>query len=477
MKLGLRIFLCYFIIFAACFYFPTNWVLKHLRTRYLEGVEDPLVDQANILAAIAGDEMENGSFSADQWEKIFNNVKSRELSANIYDFNKMNVDMSIYITDRNGKVIFDSENIKNIGKNIIKWRDVRLTLAGEYGARTTRKNPDDNKSSVLYVAAPIEVKGKIAGVLTVAKPTTNINNYIDKAKPQISRVSLISALIAIVLSLLATLWIIRPINRLKLYAEDIRHGRRAALPRLDHTEIGDMGFAFEKMKEALEGKKYVEQYIQTLTHEIKSPVSAIRGAAELLEENMPQDRRERFLANIRNEANRIQDIIDRMLELAGLENRKKLKGVETVNLDTIIRTVIESKQPMLLKKNIQAVNKTDDDLIMKGDIFLLSQALSNLLQNAIDFSPMNSQIRISASKNDNMNIIEIVDEGPGIPDYALEKVFNKFFSLNRPGTDKKSTGLGLNFVREVAELHHGKVTVENIPEGGVKAAFIISKGN
>jgi len=311
MKLGLRIFLCYFIIFAVCFYFPINWVLDNLRTRYLEGVEDPLVDQANILASIAGHDMETGNFNPDKWKKIFKEVYSRSLSAQIYEFNKTDVDMSIYITDINGKNIFDSDNRENIGKDFKKWRDVRLTLEGKYGARTTRKDPGDNKSSVLYVSAPIMVKGDLAGVLTIAKPTTNINNFIDNAKPRISRVSFIFLLVALVLSLLTTLWIIKPINRLKLYAEDIRKGKRVTMPRLDNTEIGDMGKAFERMKEALEGKKYVEQYVQTLTHEVKSPLSAIRGAAELLEENMPPEKRDRFLGNIRNEANRIQDIVDR----------------------------------------------------------------------------------------------------------------------------------------------------------------------
>lgn len=471
MKLGLRIFLCYFLIFAACFYFPINWVLDHLRVRYLEGVEDPLVDQANIMAAIVAKEMEKGSLDEKKWEMIFNEVKSRELSSRIYDFEKKNVDMSIYITDKNGVVIFDSEERANIGKNFLKWRDVRLTLRGEYGARTTRKYVNDNKSSVLYIAAPIIIKGRIEGALTVAKPTTNINNYIDKAKPEILRVSLLSALCAIVLSLVATLWIIRPINRLKLYAEDIRQGKRTPFPRLDRTEIGEMGIAFERMKEALEGKKYVEQYIQTLTHEIKSPVSAIRGAAELLEENMPEERRERFLANIRTESNRIQNIIDRMLELSELENRNRLHQLKDINPGAMIRTVIESKQPMLLKKDIAVILKIDEELHATGDPFLLHQAVSNLVQNAIDFSPSGSQVTVSANKDGDMIAIEVIDNGSGIPDYALEKIFNKFFSLNRPDTDKKSTGLGLNFVREVAELHNGKIIIVNRPEGGVKAAF------
>ncbi len=477
MKLGIRIFLCYLVIFAACFYFPINFVLDHLRIRYLEGVEDPLVDQANILAAIAGNEMEKGSLDERRWDTIFNEVKSRELSSRIYDFEKKNVDMSIYITDKNGIVIFDSEERANIGKDFMKWRDVRLTLRGEYGARTTRKFDNDNKSSVLYIAAPIIIKGRVEGALTVAKPTTNINNYIDKAKPEILKVSLLSGFCAIVLSLVATLWIIRPINRLKLYAEDIREGKRVPFPRLDTTEIGEMGLAFERMKEALEGKKYVENYIQTLTHEIKSPVSAIRGAAELLEENMPEERRARFLLNIRTEANRIQDIIDRMLELSELENRNRLYQLKEIDTGAMIRTVIESKQPMLLKKNMAVNIKIDEELHAKGDQFLLHQAISNLVQNAIDFSPSGSQITVSVKTDGDLISIEVIDNGSGIPDYALEKIFNKFFSLNRPDTDKKSTGLGLNFVREVAELHNGKIMIENRKEGGVKAMFTIPKGD
>ncbi len=473
MKLGIRIFICYFTIFTFCFLYPIDWVLDHLRIRYLEGVEDPLVDQANILASMVGYDIETGSFDTSKLTRVFKDANSRKISARIYDFDKMNVDMSIYVTDYNGKVIFDSENQDNIGKDFKKWRDVRMTLDGKYGARATKKDPHDNKSTVLYIAAPIIVNGEIAGVLTIAKPTTNINNFLDKAKPQILKVSAVSIFVAMVLSLLTTLWIIRPINRLRLYAEDIRQGKRTTLPKLDNTEIGEMGFAFEKMKEALEGKRYIEQYIQTLTHEIKSPVSAIRGAAELLEEDMPEERRERFLANIRNESNRIQNIIDRMLELAELENRKKLSNVQSINLNSLIKTVVESKRPILLKKNVRIISSTPDELFVEGDNFLLNQAISNLVQNAIDFSPEGSEIKVSTVNKDEMSLIEIIDHGPGIPDYALQKIFNKFFSLNRPDTDKKSTGLGLNFVREVAELHDGRISIENVPEGGAKAVFMI----
>jgi two-component system sensor histidine kinase CreC len=111
----------------------------------------------------------------------------------------------------------------------------------------------------------------------------------------------------------------------------------------------------------------------------------------------------------------------------------------------------------------------DENLFAKGDPFLLHQALSNLLQNAIDFSTARGSIRIAATTGSDRVSIIVEDEGPGIPDFAKERVFERFFSLQRPGTGKKSTGLGLNFVKEVALLHGGEIRLENLPEGGLRA--------
>ena len=118
--------------------------------------------------------------------------------------------------------------------------------------------------------------------------------------------------------------ITKSIKLLTKYANDIREGKKAELPKLDNSEIYEMGRSFEKMREALEGKKYVEQYVQTLTHEIKSPISAIRGASELLEEDMTPEQRLRFLLNIQSESKRIQQLLERMLALSSLENSNVL---------------------------------------------------------------------------------------------------------------------------------------------------------
>lgn len=473
MKLGSRIFFCYLIIFVICFSYPINWILDNLRTRYLEGVEEPLVDQANILAAVVGHEMQAGQFDPEKWYSALDNASSRSFSAKIYQLIKTDVDMRIYITDPAGKIIFDSQNKQNIGEDYTVWRDVYLTLNGEYGARTTPVDIDDPATKVLYVAAPILAGGRISGALTVAKPTTSINTFLKNAKPQIFRVGAFAMLAAIVLSYVVSFWITRPIKRLTRYANDIRQGKRADFPKLDRSEIGEMGNAFVKMQQTLEGKEYVEQYVQKLTHEVKSPLSAIRGAAELLEEKMEPAQRQRFLSNIRNEANRIQALVDRMLELAALENQKILKNMEPISVSNIFQSVYESKRAILKQKQLQLIIQVPENIEVKGDKLLLHQAFSNLIQNAIDFSPPHSEIKLSGQIETAVLAIVVEDHGAGIPSYATGKVFNKFFSLQRPDSGKKSTGLGLNFVQEVASLHHGKIELQNLAEKGVRVTMTL----
>ena len=105
MKLGTRIFFCYILIFTFCFYYPVNWVWNNLRFRYLEGVEDPLVDQANILAGIVGHEMAAGRFNPMELYTAFEGVYGRNPSAKIYNIMKTDVDVRVYITDRSGKIV------------------------------------------------------------------------------------------------------------------------------------------------------------------------------------------------------------------------------------------------------------------------------------------------------------------------------------------------------------------------------------
>jgi two-component system sensor histidine kinase CreC len=106
---------------------------------------------------------------------------------------------------------------------------------------------------------------------------------------------------------------------------------------------------------------------------------------------------------------------------------------------------------------------------MEGERFLVRHAVQNLLQNALEFTPVGGRIEVSVRSAGDAVYVECADSGPGVPDYALERIFERFYSLPRPESGRKSSGLGLPFVKEVATLHGGWVTLENRPQGGARA--------
>jgi two-component system, OmpR family, sensor histidine kinase CreC len=424
------------------------------------------------LAEIAAATATQGRVQDGLFRTAFRRVATRPFTAQIYGLNKTRVDFRVYITDVRGIVLFDSDQGRDEGKDYVQWRDVHLTLKGQYGARSTREQPGDPNTSVLYVAAPIVAHGETIGVLSVGKPTTNVNVFIAQAQRKIYRSGLISGLLILMVGLLVSEMVTRPIRGLTDYATAIRDGKRVVLPPLGSSEVATLGNAFEEMRVTLEGKQYIEHYVQTLTHEIKSPVSAIHGAAELLKEEMPPERRERFLENIRVEAQRIATIVEKMLLLSSLENRHGLQEVELVNVREVVQEIAESMQPVMESKAIDLTVSGEETATVAGEPFLIRQALLNVLQNAVEFTPRSGKVWTSIQMHDGGVAVLVKDSGPGIPAYAAERIFERFYSLQRPDTGKKSSGLGLSVVKEIMQLHGGDVTVQNAPEGGVAARLV-----
>ena len=112
---------------------------------------------------------------------------------------------------------------------------------------------------------------------------------------------------------------------------------------------------------------------------------------------------------------------------------------------------------------------------VRGERFLLAQAVGNLLQNAIEFSSTGGAVGIELCSRPEALLVVVEDRGPGVPEYAREKVFDRFYSLPRPGSGRKSSGLGLSIVREIARLHGGEVTLENRKEGGARAILSLPR--
>lgn len=475
MSIRSRIVLILLLAVGTGFYFLVGWVQDDLRPRYLESLEEPLVDMSHLLAEIIALDMRAGEVPAARLREAFDKTYARRFHAQIYALDKHRVDIRVYVTDPDGRLVFDSDGRGEEGRDYSRWNDVYRTLRGEYGARITHDDPLYPGRAVLYIAAPIQGHDGIAGVVSVGKPARNVDLFLVMAKSKIAIAGAIVAVLVVVLGLGLSLWVTRPLSRLVAYARDVEAGRRASLPRLGGDEIGALGSAMEGMRVALEGKAYVERYVQGLTHELKSPLAAIRGAAELLQEDPPRERRARFASNIQAQALRAQELVERLLELASLEKRQGLERREPVDLRALVDGAVEGLYSLAAERGVRFEVDLSSPPAVSGDRLLLQQALINLLRNALAFSAEHGTVSVDTRLDDDRLCLRVGDEGPGVPDYALARVFERFYSLPAPD-QAKGTGLGLSFVREVAKLHGGEARIENSAGGGARAHLCLPLG-
>jgi two-component system sensor histidine kinase CreC len=473
-KLGIRILFGYFLIVGLAGVFIQRVFLAEVKPAVRQAMEDTLVDTANILAELAADDMKQNRIADGNFASRVREYAHRDINAKIWSFRKTTLDYRIYVTDLKGIVQFDSTG-RAIGQDYSRRNDVYLTLRGNYGVRSTRDVDNDDSSTVMHVAAPIIDQGKMIGVLTVAKPNNTLQPAISQSERTILRWGALLLVLSLAVGLAVTLWISRSLGALQRYARAVTAGERAQPPARGASEIVELGRALESMRQRLEGKQYVEHYIHSLTHEMKSPLAAIRGAAELLDEDLPAAEQRRFAHNIRGQSQRLSELIEKMLALAAIEHRQALENIVAVNLGQLLADVIALLEPRLqqAKVTVQVANTAGLPQI-RGELFLLRQALLNLLENAIDFSPPGSVITVQADTGvAGVVTLAVMDSGPGIPDYALERVFERFYSLPRPASNEKSTGLGLCFVQQVAQLHHGQITLRNRSTGGAEARLTL----
>jgi two-component system, OmpR family, sensor histidine kinase CreC len=364
----------------------------------------------------------------------------------------------VYVVDAQGIVRYDSENLA-VGQDYSRWRDVLLTLRGEYGARVTRDAERDDGTSVFYVAAPIVHQGQRIGVLTLAKNSATVGPFIERSERKI----LVSGAWLIGLSLLigvaVTLWIVSAVRKLARYAEQVETGQRIAPPELP-GELGKLARAMNGMRERLEGKRYVENTVRALTHEIKSPIAAIRGAGELLQEPMPESDRKRFATNIVEQSDRMQRTVDRLLELSKLEGLAAPMKRESFDATALAREMIAIAKS---RESAAAIElNAEPNIVVSGDVEQIRLALSNLIDNAIDFSPRGSPIRCEVTQDARHVAIDVIDDGAGFADFAAEKVGERFVSSPRPDGSPKSSGLGLAIAKQIAELHGGSLTLVSV---------------
>ena len=458
MRLGLRLLFAFFVVTGLAGFFALQVFQDEVKPSVREVMEDMMVDTANILAELAVDDLRAGNMAQGRFATQVGAYARRPIDARIWGLDKQSLDFRVYVTDAKGKVMFDSTHTAE-GQDYSQWRDVARTLRGEYGARATRQVYEDDRSSVLYVAAPVNYGGQVIGVLTVAKPVATVQAFIDRAERKILVSGFWLLGLSAAVGVAVTLWVVYSIRQLRRYANAMEAGKKLPLPRIP-GELGELARAMQAMRQRVEGRDYIEGYVRALTHELKSPLAAIRGAGELLQEPLPEPDRQEFAADVLAQTRRLQSLVDHLLELSKLEQRQELLQPQRLRLSEYLASFMALAQVErahiaidLIASNSPATARIEADL--------LALALGNLLDNAAAFAPPGSRIALDVEGQ----AIVVQDSGPGVPDYALPKLGQKFFSTVRPDGITKGSGLGLAIVQQIMALHGGHMQVRNTQPG------------
>lgn len=359
--------------------------------------------------------------------------------------------------------------------------EIREALAGRYGART-RASPEGGPVT-LYSAIPVWDGDQVVGAVQVSQSTFRLLKSLHDIRLGVFRVFLASVAAAVLLTILVSTTIVRPLGRLRDEAAAILDPRGRIQRRFRGTrrrdEIGDLSRALEELTRRLEEHvRFIESFAADLSHEFKNPLASIRGATEMLAEVAEPAERRRFLGIVEREVARMEHLLAESRELARIDTGLEKEERRRVDLNELLHSIVEGYR---LRGNREVrfdLLPSGGPLVVEASPERLTEVFENILDNAVSFSPPGATVRIELARRDGAAMATVSDEGPGIPEGSQELIFSRFYSY-RPGKTKSEdghTGLGLALVKAIVEGYGGTVTASNRSEGGARFSVLLPPG-
>tara|TARA_B000000532_G_scaffold236629_1_gene223152 strand:+ start:7 stop:978 length:972 start_codon:yes stop_codon:yes gene_type:complete len=305
----------------------------------------------------------------------------------------------------------------------------------------------------------------------VTEEANDILFAVEERKNFILRTVLAVALVILIFSLFLNKYILKPIGFLVSYTESIKE--KSEQPSyiknkffLRKDEIGKLTKSIDEMTTELQKRaSRAETFSTDLAHEIRNPLASLKGASELLHK-AKENEREKLFQIIDHDVERIERLItdySQMLKDEASWSREKMKKID---LNEIVNNVVEDFNQSLINQNknidikITCKNKNGKGYFILGIENRLEQVIANLLDNSVSFSKDKSKIEIEISEKNKNFMLTIKDEGPGFSETVVQNIFKRFYS-NRPNSFGEHSGLGLNIVKNIIELHKGTVSASN----------------
>ncbi|MGP5134222.1 two-component system sensor histidine kinase CreC [Psychrobacter cibarius] len=519
-----RIWLALALVLIICGVVAFTQLFGYVKPTAQQVIEDTLLDTSKLLAASLQMPLSSGQLYDEEYQTkldaAFIGAPTISKTTDPEYKNKSPSSFRIYVTDNKGIVIYDSlpEPDNDEGQDYSRWNDVYLTLNGQYGARSTTLDHNQRDGTVMYVAQPIKDEtGNLIGIISVGKPVASVLPYLDDTRNRMLITALLMSIAALILAGLVAWWLKQSISLVTQYTSALAEDTKKPYFYLGH-ELNSLTDTIESMKHRLENRAYVTDYVHTLTHELKSPLTAIRASSELLEDDgLDKEDQQMLIQSIGEQSIKMQQLIDRLLLLAKVEqpsfklNRQLtplLPLLQTLAKDNSAKLQQQHLAPIDIYLNNKRVTETatlSPDALANtsvfADQFWLVQVLQNVLDNAIHFADSTVVIylhNIAQHGSAQTVTIDIFNNGKLLPEYAVDKAFDRYFSLSHQSqaaektsehapdksskleikqaqqpnvtsnTLKKGTGLGLTLVKQVIEHHGGQVTINNVHDDNDK---------
>jgi two-component system sensor histidine kinase ChvG len=351
--------------------------------------------------------------------------------------------------------------------------EIASALRGRPG-RVERISPD-RRSVTVYAAEPIRIHDRVVGAALASQSTFTILQDLYTVRLGIVRIFAVSVLLAFVLSFLVATTIVRPLRQLRVEAGAIldRQGRLRGRfhGTRKHDEIGDLSRALERLTRRLDERvRFIESFAADVSHEFKNPLASIRTATEMLAEVDEPQQRSRFLRIVEREIARMESLLSGVREITSIDAQLTTEERHPVDVRTILQTIVDGFR---LRENAQVsidLEAPAEPCVVIASEDRLIQVFVNILENAISFSPAGGVVTIKAMIGTGMVETVVSDEGPGIPETNLQRVFERFFTHRRdePRSRASHTGLGLAIVKAIVEGYGGTVSAVNGGKGGAR---------
>jgi two-component system sensor histidine kinase ChvG len=331
----------------------------------------------------------------------------------------------------------------------------------------------------------VMLDGKTIGYLAISESANDIKSAIDERKSFILRTAIFIGIVIFIFSFVLNRYFLKPIKNLVAYTKIIKEKSRKKTNinelKSRNDELGVLSNSLEDMTNELQKRiSHAENFSTDLVHEIRNPLTSLKSASEILHETEDQAQRSKLINILNHDVERIERLItdySQMLKDEVALSREKMKKI---NVKIIARSVVDDFNNIYeTKRGIKIIlndPNNPEEYFINGIENRIEQIIANLLDNSISFSDDNKSILVEISKNENENVVlKVIDEGKGFKEIDTNKIFKRFYS-NRPDNFGEHSGLGLNIVKNLVDLHGATITaINNINRQGANIVIIFPK--